>query len=187
MCKMAGTVKGHPELPKTPTREKEPNYGTKETTTVLLRSAVPSALINPRTEESWLKAAGRRGLPVMFCTASWEDSGLSPHPMNSPLALLTRCVHPTLRDVLTDIFPSFIVTVRANPGLGPRNGEVLWGAPILKRKHSYCSTHSTSRPFPRHSPLQAGQESNFPSLPLSPPLPCTPVSCPNPTRQITGK
>lgn len=61
--------------------------------------------------------------------------GLSLHLADSLLVLLMCCVHLTHWVMLTDIFPSFVVTVRANPSLDPRNGEILWGIPILKRKH----------------------------------------------------
>ena len=59
--------------------------------------------------------------------------GLSLHLVDSLLVLLMCCVHLTHWVMLTDIFPSFVVTVRANPSLDPRNGEILWGIPILKR------------------------------------------------------
>ena len=69
--------------------------------------------------------------------------------MDSLLVLQTCGVHLTRCVMLTDIFPSFVVTVRANPSLGPRNGEILWGIPILKRKHFvlFNSLH-----FPGHFP-----------------------------------
>lgn len=75
---------------------------------------------------------------MMLCTASLEGSGPGLHPVTSPLALLTCWVHPTFWDRLTDIFSSSVVTVGADPSLGPRNGEVLGGVPILERKCSQC-------------------------------------------------
>lgn len=90
--------------------------------------------------------------------------------------------------MLTDIFPSFVVTVRANPSLDTRNGEILWGISILKRKHFvlFNSVHFPAISIAPLTPTQAGFLTFLPFL-LSPPLLCAQVSYPNLKRQITGK
>lgn len=53
---------------------------------------------------------------------------------HTPSVLLTRRVHPALQ--LAAVFPSFVVVVRAHASLGPWDGEILLGVPILKLEMS---------------------------------------------------
>lgn len=94
--------------------------------------------------------------------------------MDSLLVLQTCGVHLARCVMLTDIFPPFVVTVRANPSLGPRNGEILWGIPILKRKHFVWlnSLHSPGH-FPSTSSPNPGRILTFLPFLLSLPALCS--------------
>ena len=57
-----------------------------------------------------------------------------PCPLGLPISPADSCSSHS-SEQLTAAFPSFVVIVRADPSLGPRDGEILLGGPILKRKH----------------------------------------------------
>lgn len=71
---------------------------------------------------------------MMFHTVSLEDSGVSPHPFELPTGSTDSLGLFHSSEQLTAGFPSFVVIVRARPSLGPWNGEILLGGPILQLK-----------------------------------------------------
>lgn len=71
---------------------------------------------------------------MMFHTVSLEDSGVSPHPFELPTGSTDSLGLFHSSEQLTASFPSFVVIVRTSPSLGPRNGEILLGGPILQLK-----------------------------------------------------
>lgn len=75
---------------------------------------------------------------------------------------------------LAALFPSFIVAVGAGPSVGPRDGEILLGGPILRRKHMCCSSHSSAQIFQHYSNL----DSSLIFFSFSQALPLTSSLCP---------